>query len=133
MDKKRNSFRDDEERIILSQNISKDDSKMAILKKEDESRTVFNRLNKADSLEEMPKKSLSKSFKEDEDDGNSQKGGVNDDQRDKDQEQSDDEIQNTGAEGGRRLTKKEKIVNYKEFKFSAILILKTKAVTLKKT
>ncbi len=112
MDKKRNSFGDDEERIILSQNISKDDSKMAILKKEDESRTVFNRLNKADSLEEMPKKSLSKSFKEDEDEG-SQKGGVNDNQGDKDQEQSDDEIQNTGAEGGRRLTKKEKIVNYK--------------------
>jgi hypothetical protein len=119
MDRKKNSFIDEDERMNLSNSISKDESKMAILKKEDDSRTVFNKLNKQDSVSGSSlKKSFTKgskaskvsqasksqkSFKEDEEKENVLNNN-------KQIEYSDDEIEHTGPEAGRRLTKREKIV-----------------------
>ena len=118
MDRKKNSFVDEEERINLSNSLSKDESKMAILKKEDDNRTVFNKLNKQDSVNASSlKKSLTKSskgskvshasksqksFKEDQENENVPNN--------KQIVYSDDEVEHTGPEAGRRLTKREKIV-----------------------
>jgi hypothetical protein len=119
MDRKKNNFVDEDERMNLSNSISKDESKMAILKKEDENRTVFNKLNKQDSVSGASlKKSLTKSskgskvshaskshksFKEDQEKENVLNNN-------KQAQYSDDEFEHTGPEAGRRLTKREKIV-----------------------
>jgi hypothetical protein len=118
----------DEEKMILSQNISKEDSKLGLLRRV-ESNSIFSKFNRSDKKEsnnnslikskekEKIIKSISKSFKEDES-GSEEGVQVKNKNEKQKQHESDDKNslnsynENDNKENFRKLHKKEKIVKY---------------------
>lgn len=105
-----------EEKFILSQNISKDDSKINLIKK-DHSSNVFTRLNQSVKKGLSEKSFSNKSYKEDED-LEKEKIEMSLKSNEKSQHEKNFESRNESAqdsrlnEGARQLKKRERIVNF---------------------